>query len=93
MLENDCSHNGKRYKLGEQWDDKGVAFKRRCQCKLTNGVPHAQCHPGGCPPITDRFLQPTIDCPNPSIIMPDDPVVLCPYVICNDSKDSGIHQK
>ncbi|CAG2101736.1 unnamed protein product [Medioppia subpectinata] len=86
---NHCSHNGKRYKLGEQWDEKGQGVKRRCQCSINNGLPNVQCHPGGCPQITDRFLQPTLDCPNPTVVIPDDPLVLCPYVICNDSKDSG----
>lgn len=83
-----CIHNGNQYKTGEQWDDKGVGYKRRCQCKSANGKPQVECYPGGCQPITERFLQPSLDCSNPTIVMPDDPV-MCPYVICNDSQETG----
>ncbi|RWS31371.1 epidermal cell surface receptor-like protein [Leptotrombidium deliense] len=88
-----CSQNGKRYKLGEQWDDQsvnGIISRRRCQCKAgaPGQQPIVQCYPGQCPQITDRHVKPSPECPIPVVVTPDDPI-MCPYVVCNYSEDAG----
>jgi len=37
---------------------------------------------GPCPQITERHLRPSRECPLPVLIAPEDPNVVCPYVIC-----------
>lgn len=63
--------------------------RRRCQCNSTpNGKPQVQCLPAVCPKITDRHLKPSLECPIPALVTPDDPLI-CPYVVCNYSEETG----
>lgn len=89
-----CIHNGNRYKVGDQWEDVNpsnvLGPRRRCSCKPTPplGKPQVDCFGGICPKITERHLKPSAECPLPVLISPEDPV-LCPYVICNYSEETG----
>ena len=81
-------YQNKPYKLGEQWDETETTIKRRCNCKMTNGILHVVCTPGICQPITDRYLNSTPDCMTPTVVVPKDPI-MCPYVVCNHTKPEG----
>lgn len=83
-----CMYQEKRFKLGEHWDENETGIKRRCHCKMTNGIMHVACNPGNCQPITERYLESTIDCRTPTVVVPKDPI-MCPYVICNNTKPDG----
>ena len=88
MAEGSCMYKDKRFKLGEQWDENDTEIKRRCHCKMTNGIMHVACNPENCQPITERYLYPTSQCNTPTVVVPKDPI-MCPYVVCNNSKVEG----
>lgn len=82
-----------------------IVTSKRCRCRLKatdsdvsptmstgslgKSKPVIECLPAQCPPITERHLQPSPECPIPVVISPDDPSIVCPYVVCNHTEESG----
>ena len=78
------SEGGKVYKIGQSWDTGTKCLKKSCQCTLLpNGTTEAQCK-GGCASLPANAQQPSVECPAPQIVQPDDPCI-CPYVICHNN--------
>lgn len=98
-----CLHKGIRRQVNEEWDETppaspnslAIVIQKRCHCKLDqvsdSGHVKAtvECSAGQCPQITDRHLRPSPECPVPVVVTPDDPTIMCPYVICNHSEEIG----
>lgn len=81
-----CTFGEEVFTLGQTWEDTNKCIKKSCTCVLlTNGSTSIQCT-GGCAEIPTAALNPTIECPKPSLVVPDDPC-LCPYVICHNSRN------
>lgn len=76
-----------------------IVTQKRCQCKLltdnTSDSVHSstkttvECGPAQCPQITERHLRPSPECPVPVVVTPEDPTIMCPYVVCNHSEETG----
>src|SRR5690625_3148406 len=49
---------------------------------------HVVCEPGGCQPITDKYLEPTAECRSLTVVTPKD-AIMCPYVVCNNTHVEG----
>lgn len=56
---------------------------------ISKAKPVIECFPAQCPPITERHLRPSPECPIPVVIAPDDPSIVCPYVVCNHTEETG----
>lgn len=77
-----CIVDNQAYSVGQSWGDGNGCLKRTCTCiQLNNGTTSADCK-GGCAMIPQTALKPSVECPKPELVTPDDPC-LCPYVVCS----------
>ena len=70
------------YSVGQSWNEGTACRPKSCRCLLRpNGTTVSECV-GGCAAIPDAALRPTIVCPKPQLVTPED-ACLCPYVVCS----------
>lgn len=80
-----CIANGQLFAVGHAWQEGSGCLRRSCECvQLNNGSTAADCK-GGCAPIPPTALVPTLECPKPQMVTPED-ACLCPYVVCNHNR-------
>lgn len=81
-----CTNGEELFALGQSWQDSSSCNKKSCACLIhANGTTFIQCT-GGCPEVPDAALKPSMECPLPSLVTPDDRC-LCPYVICHKERN------
>ena len=77
------------YTVGQSWSEGTSCLPKSCECLLhPNGSTVTECK-GGCATIPDTAFRPTIECPKPELITPED-ACLCPYVVCNHPRNTII---
>ncbi|KAI1288397.1 putative epidermal cell surface receptor [Halotydeus destructor] len=78
-----CIANGQVFAVNQTWRQGEGCARKECTCLYirANGSTIVDCK-GTCATIPASALEPTIECPKPELVTPDD-ACICPYVVCN----------